>query len=36
MVFVATPDPVSSGFVNSLARLGGNLTGLATSAADLD
>jgi ABC-type uncharacterized transport system substrate-binding protein len=35
VVFVATPDPVSSGFVNSLARPGGNLTGLSTSAADL-
>jgi putative ABC transport system substrate-binding protein len=35
IVFVATPDPVSSGFVNSLARPGGNLTGLSTSAADL-
>ena len=35
IVFVATPDPVSSGFVNSLARPGGNLTGLSTSAADI-
>jgi putative ABC transport system substrate-binding protein len=35
IVFVATPDPVSSGFVNTLARPGGNLTGLATSAADI-
>ena len=35
VVFVATPDPVSSGFVNSLSRPGGNLTGLSTSAADL-
>jgi len=35
IVFVATPDPVSSGFVNSLSRPGGNLTGLSTSAADL-
>jgi putative ABC transport system substrate-binding protein len=35
IVFVATPDPVSSGFVNSLARPGGNLSGLSTSAADI-
>lgn len=35
IVFVATPDPVSSGFVNSLARPGGNLTGLSTAAADI-
>jgi putative ABC transport system substrate-binding protein len=35
IIFVATPDPVSSGFVNSLARPGGNLTGLSTSAADI-
>lgn len=35
IVFVATPDPVSSGFVNSLGRPGGNLTGLSTSAADI-
>jgi putative ABC transport system substrate-binding protein len=35
IVFVATPDPVSSGFVNSLSRPGGNLTGLSTSAADI-
>lgn len=35
VVFVATPDPVSSGFVNSLSRPGGNLTGVSTSAADL-
>ncbi len=35
VVFVATPDPVSSGFVNSLSRPGGNLTGLSTSAVDL-
>jgi ABC-type uncharacterized transport system substrate-binding protein len=35
VVFVATPDPVSSGFVNTLSRPGGNLTGLSTSAADI-
>jgi putative ABC transport system substrate-binding protein len=35
IVFVATPDPVSSGFVNSLSRPGGNLTGLSSSAADV-
>lgn len=35
IVFVGTPDPVSSGFVNSLSRPGGNLTGLSSSAADL-
>jgi putative tryptophan/tyrosine transport system substrate-binding protein len=35
VVFVATPDPVSSGFVNSLSRPGGNLTGLSTRAADV-
>jgi putative ABC transport system substrate-binding protein len=35
IVFVATPDPVSSGFVNCLSRPGGNLTGLSTSAADI-
>jgi len=35
IIFVATPDPVSSGFVNSLGRPGGNLTGLSTSAADI-
>ncbi len=35
IVFVATPDPVSSGFVNALSRPGGNLTGLSTSAADI-
>ena len=35
IVFVATPDPVSSGFVNSLSRPGGNLTGISTSAADV-
>ena len=34
-VFVATPDPVSSGFVNTLSRPGGNLTGFSTSAADI-
>lgn len=35
IVFVATPDPVSSGFVNTLSRPGRNLTGLSTSAADI-
>jgi putative ABC transport system substrate-binding protein len=35
IVFVATPDPVSSGFVNTLSRPGGNLTGLSTSAVDI-
>jgi putative ABC transport system substrate-binding protein len=35
IVFVATPDPVSSGFVNTLSRPGGNLTGFSTSAADI-
>jgi putative ABC transport system substrate-binding protein len=32
IVFVAVSDPVASGFVDSLARPGGNLTGLATEA----
>ncbi len=35
IVFVATPDPVGSGFVSSLSRPGGNLTGLSTSAAEI-
>src|SRR5262249_20741211 len=30
IVFVLVPDPVGSGFVNTLARPGGNATGLAT------
>jgi putative ABC transport system substrate-binding protein len=35
IVFMANADPVGSGFVASLARPGGNITGLATLAGDL-
>jgi len=35
IVMVATPDPVALGFVSSLARPGGNITGLSTQALDL-
>jgi ABC-type uncharacterized transport system substrate-binding protein len=36
IVFDAAGDPVGSGFVSSLARPGGNITGLSTMAPDLD
>jgi len=35
IVFPVTPDPVASGFVASLARPGGNITGLSIIALDL-
>jgi putative ABC transport system substrate-binding protein len=35
IVFAATPDPVSSGLVTSLARPGGNVTGLSLLAPEL-
>lgn len=35
IVFALVPDPVASGFVQSLARPGGNITGLATNEVDL-
>jgi putative tryptophan/tyrosine transport system substrate-binding protein len=35
IVFTQVPDPVSSGFVTSLARPGGNLTGLSSMTSDL-
>jgi putative ABC transport system substrate-binding protein len=35
IVFAAAPDPVGSGFVASLARPGGNVTGLSTQGTDL-
>ena len=36
MVFAAAPDPVGSGLVSSLARPGGNITGLSMMAPDLE
>ena len=36
IVFGAAPDPVGAGLVSSLARPGGNITGLSTMAQDLD
>jgi putative tryptophan/tyrosine transport system substrate-binding protein len=36
IVMAADPDPVRSGFVASLARPGGNITGLSTQAFDLE
>ncbi|HLN87308.1 MAG TPA: ABC transporter substrate-binding protein [Candidatus Limnocylindrales bacterium] len=36
IVFAAAVDPVGSGFVSSLARPGGNITGLSVMAPDLD
>jgi len=35
IVFVIVPDPVGAGLVDSLARPGGNLTGLSLMAPDL-
>jgi putative ABC transport system substrate-binding protein len=35
IVFLATHDPVGSGFAKSLARPGGNLTGLSNNVADI-
>jgi putative ABC transport system substrate-binding protein len=35
IVFMLAPDPVGSGFVASLARPGGNITGLSTQAQDM-
>ena len=35
IVFLQDPDPVGNGFVTSLARPGGNITGLSTLGADL-
>jgi putative tryptophan/tyrosine transport system substrate-binding protein len=35
IVFTVAPDPVGSGFVKSLARPGGNVTGLSNQAVDL-
>src|SRR3990170_6078556 len=36
IVFAGTSDPVGTGLVSSLARPGGNITGLSTMAPDLD
>jgi putative ABC transport system substrate-binding protein len=36
IVFASAPDPVGSGFVSSLARPGGNITGLSQMAPDLN
>ena len=36
IVFGGAPDPVGSGLVSSLARPGGNITGLSTMGSDLD
>ena len=36
IVFANAPDPVGTGLVSSLARPGGNITGLSTMASDLD
>jgi putative tryptophan/tyrosine transport system substrate-binding protein len=36
IVFAGTADPVGTGLVSSLARPGGNITGLSNMAADLD
>jgi putative ABC transport system substrate-binding protein len=35
IIFALVPDPVESGFVKSLARPGGNITGLASNAFEL-
>jgi putative ABC transport system substrate-binding protein len=36
IVFASAPDPVGTGLVSSLARPGGNITGLSSMALDLD
>ncbi|MXQ13562.1 ABC transporter substrate binding protein [Microvirga makkahensis] len=36
VVFMGVPDPVGSGFADSLARPGRNMTGLSTFGADID
>ncbi len=35
IVFLQDPDPIGNGFITSLARPGGNITGLSTQGADL-
>ena len=35
IIFLQDPDPIGNGFVTSLARPGGNITGLSTMVADL-
>src|SRR6185295_10939142 len=36
IVMAADPDPVANGFIASLARPGGNITGLSTQALELE